>query len=103
MSSTTAHPLYPFLTRRPNSTDTYVYRATQEGDLRLFLEAVRADLTLLSTIKQVYLVEKYDNIYDSGILDFVDAYNAVPATASVEEDDYETEDQGKEDTVCFIR
>ncbi|KAH4697669.1 hypothetical protein HBH79_034650 [Parastagonospora nodorum] len=55
MSSKTLHTVYPFLTLR--ATNEYEYRATQPSDLRLFLEAVRADSTLLPMIKQTHLRE----------------------------------------------
>ncbi|KAH3915973.1 hypothetical protein HBH56_067240 [Parastagonospora nodorum] len=71
MSSKTLHTVYPFLTLR--ATNEYEYRATQPSDLRLFLEAVRADSTLLPMIKQTHLREEFDNMADSGVLEFAAA------------------------------
>ncbi|KAH4219776.1 hypothetical protein HBI49_026600 [Parastagonospora nodorum] len=92
MSSKTIHKVYPFLTLR--ATKEYEYRATQPSDLRLFLEAVRADSTLLPMIKQTHLREEFDNMADSGVLEFA-AAACEPATDNSKdetEEEYENED-----------
>lgn len=90
MSSTTTHSVYPFLTLR--ATNEYEYHATRPGDLRLFLEAVRADQTLLPMIKQIHLSEEYDDMEDSGVVDFAATYTVKEATFSLSsEDSYESD------------
>jgi len=90
MPSQTSYPSYSFLTLR--ATNEYEYRATQPGDLRLFLEAVRADPNLLPTIKQIHLSEEYDDMADSGVLEFAATYTAEEDTSSSSsEDSYESD------------
>lgn len=89
MSSTSP---YPFLTPHGSGHE---YRSTQKGDLRLFLEAVRADITLIPKIKRIFLQEEYDGMVDSGILDFVDAYGLTT------HGDSDSEDEVEEATVSF--
>jgi hypothetical protein len=64
--------------------------------MRLFLEAVRADLTLISKIKWIYLHEVYD-VDNSGLLGFIDSYDLDP------HDKPELEVEVKETTVSIHR
>jgi hypothetical protein len=53
MSSITIYPVYLFLTLC--AANEYEYHATRLGDLCFFLEAIRADPTLLLMIRQIHL------------------------------------------------
>lgn len=75
-----------------NPTPDLVYRATGEGDLRLFLEIVRSNPYLVNRVTKIFLVEEYDNMWDSEVLEFVNEYTVAVNTANQDDGEgYETE------------
>jgi hypothetical protein len=69
-----------------NGEGGFEYQATQEGDLRRFLEAIRADTTLIRQIETIRLDEELDDQESSEVIEFENTYVVTTDVTTVGDD-----------------